>query len=323
MLVYLQQKLDLFHLSEFLVNTIIYQGNSSSNATFTAFVEKFTPSSGLLRIFNYKGTLNNQIQISSADNAVKANVNSVLYYGDGKAKATARFENGLIRYPGIYLNTDGQPSSDKKIQDGTKYHNFSYQIQTENDYNKFKKSLNEIVHPLGTKTFVNRINSHTEDVANTSLTTINIIKTELANTFNIRSGSNNMVATGASPNLANTVNVGDMVILTTLSKRVNGTVNVASTSNVVTGNLTTFINDVQDGDTIFISSGNTETVTYVTNTTSLMTQNTINVTANNQTINVVFDDIRTVTFVNANTILVSGSFTTTANLVTTILQKVE
>jgi hypothetical protein len=45
--------------------------------------------------------------------------------------------------------------------------------------------------------------------------------------------------------------------------------------------------------------------------------------ANNQTINVVFDDIRTVTFVNANTILVSGSFTATANLVTTILQKVE
>jgi hypothetical protein len=132
-----------------------------------------------------------------------------------------------------------------------------------------------------------------------------------------------MVATGASPNLANTVNVGDMVILTTLSKQVNGTVNVASTSNVVTGNLTTFINDIQDGDTIYISSGNTETVTYVTNTTSLMTQNTINVTANNQTINVVFDDIRTVTFVNANTILVSGSFTATANLVTTILQKVE
>ena len=307
----------------FVSNTIIYQGNSSSNATFTAYVEKFTPTSGLLRIFNYKGTLNNQIQISSSDNAVKANVDSVLYYGDGKAKATAKFENGLIRYPGIYLNTDGQLSSDKKIQDGTKYHNFSYQIQTENDYNKFKKSLNEIVHPLGTKTFVNRINSHTEDVANTSLTTINIIKTELANTFNIRSGSNNMVATGASPDLANTVNVGDMVILTTLSKRVNGTVNVASTSNVVTGNSTTFINDIQDGDTIYISSGNTETVIYVTNTSSLMTQNTINVTSNNQTINVVFDDIRTVTFVNANTILVSGLFTTTANLVTTILQKVE
>jgi hypothetical protein len=307
----------------FVSNTIIYQGNSSSNATFTAFVEKFTPSNGLLRIFNYKGTLNNQIQISSSDNAVKANINSVLYYGDGKARATARFENGLIRYPGIYLNTDGQPSSDKKMQDSTKYHNFSYQIQTENDYNKFKKSLNEIVHPLGTKTFVNRINSHVEDVANTSLTTINVIKTQLANTFNIRAGSNNMVATGATPNLANTVNVGDMVILTTLSKRVNGTVNVASTSNVVTGNLTTFINDIQDGDTIYISSGNTETVTFVTNATSLMTQNTINVTANNQTINVIFDDIRTVTSVNANTILVSGSFTTTANLVTTILQKVE
>jgi hypothetical protein len=307
----------------FVSNTIVYQGNSSSNSTFIAFVEKYNPSTGLMRIFDYQGNLNTQIQLVSYDGAVTSNINSVLYYGDGKAKATAKFENGLIRYPGIYLNTDGQPSSDKKIQDDNKYHNFSYQIQTENDYVKFKKSLNEIVHPLGTKTFVNRVNPHPISFANTSLTTINIIKTELSNTFNITAGSNNMVATGITPNVSSTVNVGDMVILNSLSRRVNGTVNLTSTSNVVTGNNTTFINDLQDGDTIYLQTGNTEVVSIIANTSSLITQNTINVTANNQTLNVLFDDIRTVTFVNANTILVTGTFTTTANLVTTILQKVE
>ena len=307
----------------FVANTIVYQGNTTSNSTFIAFIEKYDPSTGLMRIFNYQGNLNTQIRLVSYDGAVTSNIDSVLYYGDGRAKATAKFENGLIRYPGIYLNTDGQPSSDKKIQDDNKYHNFSYQIQTENDYFKFKKSLNEIVHPLGTKTFVNRINPHPISFANTSLTTINIIKTELSNTFNIRAGSNNMVATGISPNVSSTVNVGDMVILNSLSRRVNGTVNLTSTSNVVTGNNTTFINDLQDGDTIYLQTGNTEVVSIIANTSSLITQNTINVTANNQTINVLFDGIHTVTFVNANTILVTGTFTTTANLVTTILQKVE
>jgi len=50
----------------------------------------------------------------------------------------------------------------------------------------------------------------------------------MANTFNVVSGSNNMVATGSTPDLANVVNVGDMVILTNLYKSTNGTVNVTS-----------------------------------------------------------------------------------------------
>ncbi len=308
----------------FVSNTVIYQGESSSNTTFNARVEKYEPSSGLLRIFNYRGSLNIALPITSNTTpAVTANVSSVVYYGDGKARATAKFENGLIRYPGIYLNTDGQPSSDKKLQDDEKYHNYSYLIKTENDYSKFKKSLNEIAHPLGTKTLVTRINSNTEDVTDAEITTIHLTRKTMANTFNVVSGSNNMVATGSTPDLANVVNVGDMVILTNLYKSTNGTVNVTSSSNVVTGNNTTFINDLQDGDTIYISTGNTGLVSSISNTTSLVFGNTINVTATGQTINLIFDSVKTVTFVNANTIIVSGTFEVTSNLVTTILQKIE
>jgi len=307
----------------FVSNTVIYQGESLSNSNFSATVEKYVPSTGFLRIFNYKGTLTNDLQISSNTSpVVTANVVSQKYYGDGKARATANFENGLIRYPGIYLNTDGHLSSDKKFQDDKKYHNYSYLISTENDYGKFKKSINEILHPIGTKTFVNRINSNDEKVSNTDLSVINLTRKTLSNTFNIVSGSNNMIAVGSSPNLSNIVNVGDMVILTNLYKSTNGTVNVTSSSNVVTGSNTTFINDLQEGDTIYISSGNTTTIKTITNSTSLVVNTTINVSNTGQTINLVFDSLKTVTFVNANTILVSGTFDITSNLVTTILQKI-
>lgn len=308
----------------FVSNTIIYQGASLSTANFSATVEKYVPSTGFLRIFNYKGTLTDGLQISSNTTpVVTANVVSQKYYGDGKARATANFENGLIRYPGIYLNTDGHLSADKKFQDDTKYHNYSYLISTQNDYNKFKKSINEILHPLGTKTFVNRINANEEQLTNTDITVITLTKKTLSNTFNIVAGSNNMVAVGSSPNLSATVNVGDMVILTSLYKSTNGTVNVTSSSNVITGNNTTFINDFQDGDSIYISSGNTTTIKTITNSTSLIVNTTINVSETNKTINLIFDSVKTVTFVNANTILVSGTFEVSSNLVTTIHQKIE
>lgn len=308
----------------FVSNTIVYQGQSNSNTSFSATVEKFTPSTGILRVFNYKGSINTQIQLlSDTEPAVNANVVSVVFYGDGKAQATAEFENGLIRYPGVYLNTDGQPSSDKKLQDARKYHNFSYLISTENDYNKFKKSLNEIVHPLGTKAFVNRVNTKDNDAANSEMTSIHITEETLSNTFNIVSGSNSMIAVGASSDLANIVNVGDTLILTNLYKSVNGTVNITSSSNVVTGNNTNFINDLQDGDEIYISSGNTSVITLVSNSSSLIVRSVLNVSSNLNTINLIYNDARTVTFVNANTILVSGIFDVTANSVTTILQKVE
>ena len=308
----------------FVSNTRIYQGVSNVNTTFSALIDSYDPDTNLLRIFNYRGELNTSNQIiSDTDPPVLANVISIVYYGDGKARALATFENGLIRYPGIYLNTDGQPSSDKKIQDDKKYHNYSYLITTENDYAKFKKTLNEVVHPVGTKTFVNRINPHTENTTNVNVSIEQITIRTLANTFNVQTNSNVITATGLSANLVSQVNVGDTLIVKNLVKSLNGTVNVVSSSNTVTGNGTNFINDLYDGITINLSTGNTDAVLYVSDANSFITQNTINVTANNVLINVIIDEVKTVSSVNANTIILSDTLSTNGSFVTVILQKIE
>ena len=308
----------------FVSNTTIYQGNSNVATTFSAKIDSYDPDSNILRIFNYKGLLNTSSQIlSDTDPQITANVVSTVYYGDGKARAISTFENGLIRYPGIYLNTDGQPSSDKKLQDDQKYHNYSYLITTENDYASFKKTLKEVVHPLGTKTFVNRINPHSEKVTNTNITFEEIIIKTLANTFNVTKDSNTIISTGISDNLIPIINVGDTLIIKNLYKTLDGTVNVISSSNTVTGNETNFINDLYDGITINLSTGNTDTVLYVTNANSFITQNTINITSNSALINVIIDEVKTVSGVTANTITLDGTISTNGSFVTVIIQKVE
>jgi len=305
----------------FVSNTRIYQGTTNTSASWYAFVDQYNPDTKLLRIFNYSGFFNRNLTIKSDDNVISGNIVTSIFYGDGKAKATAIFENGLIRYPGIYLNTDGQPSSDQKFQDEEKYHNYSYVINTENDYRKFKKTLKEVAHPVGTKTFVVRIDTNTKKVANSTVDTIYLTQSYVSNTFNIANSTNNMIVT-SSLNVASEVSVGDYVVLKNLSKQITGTGNVVSSSNVLTGNGTNFINDIFDGQTLFLSSGNTVTVRTVANANSVVLYETINITETNVTINVRFDSTKKVNSVNANTILVDTNFDTTNNYVSTIVQKV-
>ena len=304
----------------FVSNTIVYQGTSNSSATFSAYVDQFTQDTGFIRLFNYKGTFDVTKTIKSDDGTVSGNVvlGSTTVYGDGRAKATANFENGLIRYPGIYLNTDGHISEDKFLQDGNKFHNFSYVINSQTDYNKFKKPLNDIVHPLGTKTFVTRIDNNQENVSANDVNQ-SITVTTLPTKFNIVYGAN--ATTNTTANLMNYVNVGDVVIFTGVYRNVANTVNISLGSNTVFGNTCNFINDILDGDIIYLSTGNTETVLSVSNSKYLITQNTLGVTANNVTINLYFDETKTVTFVNANTIKVDTAFTSnTKNIVTNVLK---
>ena len=305
----------------FVSNTVVYQGTSNTLTTFSAKVDKYVPSTGLLRVFDYKGTLNTAQQIISDDHMVSGNIINVVYYGDGRAKATAKFENGLIRLPGLYLNTDGQISADKVLQDGKKYHNFSYVISTTKDLKSFKNSLNNIVHPAGTVTFVNRYDN-VSDIVEYTMSDYRTLTANTNITFNIANGSNNMVRTNGS-DVSAVVNVGDIVILKSVTKRISGTANVTSGSNSVSGLSTNFISEVQIGDTIYLSTGNTEVVKSITDANTLITQNTISVTATGATINLVFDDAKTVTNVNTSTILVDTPFTTNSKYVTTFVQKVE
>lgn len=287
----------------FVSNTMVYQGTSNTNTTFSAKVDTYVPATGFLRVFDYKGTMDKTKLLKSDDDTVTANVTTELYYGDGKAKANARFENGLIRYPGIYLNTDGQISADKKLQDGNKYHNFSYIIKSKTDYSKFKKPLQDIVHPIGTKTFVTKIDDNQETVSYSN-TLISITFDTVGDTFNVSYGANSIVSTNASASLANSVNVGDTIILTGLTRTLQNTVNVVTGTNAIFGhaNSVNFINDLQPGDVIYLSTGNTVTVTEVANSNYAYVSSNINVTSTTATVNVVFNETIIANTVNANTI---------------------
>ena len=306
----------------FVANTIVYQGTSNSNTTFSCTVDNFDQDNGDIRIFNYKGTLDLTKSLKSDDDVVSANVISSVFYGDGKAKATAKFENGLIRYPGIYLNTDGQVSADKKMQDGEKYHNFSYVIDTQTDYNKFKKPLEDLVHPAGTKTFITKIDNNEKVVAITNTSSF-ITITAMQDSYNIANGSNTIITTNNSANLMSTVNVGDLIILSNVHRRLQNTVNVLSGSNILFGhaNSVNFINDLQDGDTIYLSTGNTTTIKEVTNTTYAVLSTTINVTSTSATVNLVYIDVARANSINATTIITTTTFRANNNNLSATIHK--
>ena len=306
----------------FVANTIVYQGTSNSNTTFSCTVDDYDPDNNNIRIFNYKGTLDLTKSLKSDDDVVSANVISSVFYGDGKAKATAKFENGLIRYPGIYLNTDGQVSADKKMQDGEKYHNFSYVIDTQTDYNKFKKPLDDLVHPVGTKTFITKIDNNEKVVAITNTSSF-ITITAMQDSYNIANGSNTIITTNTSANLISTVNVGDLIILSNVHRRLQNTVNVISGSNILFGhaNSVNFINDLQDGDTIYLSTGNTTTIKEVTNSTYAVLNTTINVTSTTATVNLVYSDVARANSINANTIITTTTFRANGNNLSATIHK--
>ena len=311
----------------FVSNTAVYQGISNTNFTFKAFVDSYDSTSGILRIYDYKGTIDTTKLLksdnSTTTNAVTASVTSTIFYGDGNAKANAKFENGLIRYPGIYLNTDGHVSSDKKLQDGEKYHNFSYVVKSKTDYAKFKTVLNDVLHPVGTKTFVIKTDSNEEDIS-ISNNTYFITISDLTDTFNIAFNSNTIVSTNVSANLLTSVNVGDIIVLSNVHKTLQNTVNVISGSNVLFGdaNSVNFINDLQEGDTIYLSTGNTTTIKSITNSSYAILSTKINVTSTSAIANIVYSEVSTANSVNANTIITTTRFKANGNNLNATIQKV-
>ena len=55
---------------------------------------------------------------------------------------------------GSYIGTDGQLSSNKKIQDSYYYQQFSYELRSSENIRNFKSILEELVHPAGLKYFI-------------------------------------------------------------------------------------------------------------------------------------------------------------------------
>lgn len=68
--------------------------------------------------------------------------------------AVVYFEpSAITRYPGFFSTNRGKVSSNKKIQDGNYYQDFSYEIKSEVDFEKYFDALNKLVHPSGMRMF--------------------------------------------------------------------------------------------------------------------------------------------------------------------------
>lgn len=208
---------------------IVYQGANVNITTFRATVDQYISSNNILRVFNYSGApiVGSNLVLYKADSSqtnltmVSSTVGGKTYpyrVGNGKARANAEFLNGLIRYNGFYLNTDGHLSSDKKIQDDEKYHNYSYSLVSEESLTNYKKTILDVSHPAGTKLLATHVipdSYAVNETININTHTLILTSNSLITSCNIAYGSNQVTnSNGTVVEYFDTVaNVGDIIII--------------------------------------------------------------------------------------------------------------
>ena len=230
--------------TEIKENDLVYQTTDAGVISFNGTVNSHDKSNNIIRVFNYSqapksdvtlyitrgGYPGNPSSINIASTIIRTksvdifdSENSYLYtkiypwrYGDGTAKVTATFLNGLIKYNGYYLGTDGQPSSDMRLQDSNRYHNFSYGIISNIPYSEYSKSILDIAHPAGTKLVPIQTIELGETVS--EYTSINvdslILSTNtLIGTCNVVIGSNAIVGGTNSEHFNTVASVGDKILI--------------------------------------------------------------------------------------------------------------
>jgi len=149
---------------------VVYQG-TLINTTFVANVDSISINTANgsnsyfstynLRTYDYNGYLDANTIIKVSRNGQDLGVgfyisqaNTGVYtqgrkiYGNGSAKASAVFSNGIILGKGIYLNADGQPSA-YSVLENSKYNNYTYILQVEAALAKYKQTALAFLHPSG------------------------------------------------------------------------------------------------------------------------------------------------------------------------------
>jgi len=140
---------------------IVYQGTDYEHASYFATIDSLSILTSFndplqtiykLRVFNYNSQPVRTQPLKIANKNIVVNISSdaasIKNYGDGTAKATASFLNGLSISSGQYLNTSGQPSSFDILQN-TKYNNYTYEITLEKEIEKYRTTLLNLLHPSG------------------------------------------------------------------------------------------------------------------------------------------------------------------------------
>lgn len=171
-------------------NDIIYQGGSYSTSTYSATLSSIVKTSSdpegntqldayQMRVYNYVGNytegeplhvdhgeeqltfnpvltfvtgqISNPTTFSLLTATTKTPDSSILRYGDGNAKATAYFLDGLIVGQGKYLNEDGQPSSLGLVLQSLDYNSYTYVLSVEQALKTYKDLVLNLLHPSGMK----------------------------------------------------------------------------------------------------------------------------------------------------------------------------
>lgn len=90
---------------------------------------------------------------------------------DESGEITASSGRGIVRTvavgtgSGRYESDDGRPSSLKKIRDGHYYQQFSYDVRTSVQFDKYEKSLRDTVHPAGVRPYGTLVITSATEVA--------------------------------------------------------------------------------------------------------------------------------------------------------------
>lgn len=74
-------------------------------------------------------------------------------FGDGTAQVNCSIATGVYTYPGRFINDDGVLSSYNFIENENYYQNYSYVIRVGESINKYRKVINDLIHPVGTRLY--------------------------------------------------------------------------------------------------------------------------------------------------------------------------
>ena len=147
---------------------VLFQGLNTSTASYLSYVNSIkllqpNGDSALslynLRVYNHNTKPNTSLPLkingktftltmAGVQYDTSYDTNGVKNYGDGTAKATAKFLNGLTIGQGQYLNSQGQPSGYDVLQSSI-YNNYTYQITVEKEIQKYRDILLGLLHPTG------------------------------------------------------------------------------------------------------------------------------------------------------------------------------
>jgi len=312
----------------------VWQGGATNaGATFVATVDEIyraDSTNTVIRVFNYSGSINTSLpmQINTSSGNVTTNVfaqNATIsfngintseerkypfFYGDGLAKANAEFLNGLIKYNGFYLNTDGFVSADKKLQNNDYYHNFSYEISSEKSLDEYKETINRVAHPAGMQLLSKYLMKDIVTINNVIDSNVHFANS--ANTTNANTSYSSRAFYGNNSNFVTRVSNGDIIVINTTEtaslKQYSRVVSNVNSASLLW--LESPIGGLGDG-VLRITSGNPSVIVY---------GNTIAVTeslaaGDNLQFNIsstVYD--RYVAGVSGNTVTLNASVSATGNV---------